>query len=189
MVTQMVKLDFISSSYRSCHVATSVPWKWREGNEASIICFLALCSALLCYLEKSLTSLRLVFLNIWNEGMMITSCLLRRISWDCVMYLVQYLMSGFILAFTQSDNHYLLIRVFGAFAFNVIVDMFMLNISSCCFHFFFVLFFFSAFFWIEYFLWLHFIPFVGLLVTALFYFSDYFRVIVCTSLTYLSTFK
>jgi len=61
-------------------------------------------------------------------------------------------MSGFIPAFTQSENHYLLIRVFGAFAFNVIVDMFMLNISSCCFHFFFVLFFFSAFFWIEYFL-------------------------------------
>ena len=56
MVTRMVKLDFISSSYRSCHVATSVRWKWREGNEASIICFLVL-----CYLEKSLTSLRLVF--------------------------------------------------------------------------------------------------------------------------------
>lgn len=82
------------------------------------------------------------FLNIWNEGTMITSCLLERISWDCVRYLAQDLMSGFIPAFTQSDSHYLLIRVFGAFAFNVIVDMFMLNISSCCFHFFFVLFFF-----------------------------------------------
>lgn len=162
--------------------------KWREGNEARIICSLALWSALLCYLEKLLNLSEAHFLNIWNEDMMITSCLLKRISWDCVSYLAQYLMSGFIPPLTQSENHYLLIRVFGAFAFNVIVDMFMLNISSCCFHFFFVLFSFSAFFWIEYFLWLHLISFVGYYL-QLFDFSDYFRVIVCTSLTYLSTFK
>lgn len=163
--------------------------KWREGNEASVACSSALCSALPCYLQKFLNLSEAHFLNIWNEGMMITSCLLKRISWDCVRYLAQDLMSGFIPAFTQSDNHYLLIRVFGAFAFYVIVDIFMLNISSCCFHFFFVLFFFLFCFLLDYFLWLHFISFVGLLVTTLFYFSDYFSVIVCPSFTYLSTFK
>lgn len=131
--------------------------KWREGNEASVACSSALCSALPCYLQKFLNLSEAHFLNIWNEGTMITSCLLKRISWDCVRYLAQDLMSGFIPAFTQSDNHYLLIRVFGAFAFNVIVDIFMLNISSCCFHFFFVLFFFLFCFLLDYFLWLHFI--------------------------------